>query len=181
MRKNKVLKFEKDEEGRAVINMTVRDDTDFLSPFSVSKDPVISSDVAEFLENSVYAIPTNEKLTLRIYGDCVDENEREIYGKAIKKYYSEKFEYNERELKNNKVIAWALGTIGVIALALIVVFETFLNSIWAEVVDIFAWVMLWESVDVSVFKMRENRLNKLRYKAFINMKIEFYEENNWEK
>ena len=158
--------------------MTVMDDTDFLSPFSVSKDPVISSDVAEFLENSADSIPPNEQLTLKIYGDCVDENERNIYGKAIKKYYSEKFDYNERELKKNKIIAWALGLVGIVALALIVVFETFLNSIWAEVVDIFAWVMLWESVDVSVFKMREKRLNKLRYKAFINMKIEFYEENN---
>ena len=43
---------EYDANGRAVINMTVKDYSDFLSPYSERATAVISSDVAEFIENS---------------------------------------------------------------------------------------------------------------------------------
>ena len=39
-------------EQNAKINMTVNDDSDFLSPYAETGKPVISSEVAEFLENS---------------------------------------------------------------------------------------------------------------------------------
>ncbi len=44
-------KYKRDADGRVIINMTVKDDTDFLSVFSTGDTPVISSEVAEFLEN----------------------------------------------------------------------------------------------------------------------------------
>ncbi|MCD7834244.1 MAG: hypothetical protein LUH00_09715 [Lachnospiraceae bacterium] len=37
----------------AVIHMTVKDDSDFLSVYSVTDTPVISSEVAQFLEHSI--------------------------------------------------------------------------------------------------------------------------------
>lgn len=45
-------KDQRDSENRVIINMTVKDDSDFLSVFSFSDIPVISSEVAEFIENN---------------------------------------------------------------------------------------------------------------------------------
>ena len=42
-----------------------------------------------------------------------------------------------------------------------------------EVVDIVAWVFLWEAVDIKCFRMREMSLKRKRYAAFIDMKIDF--------
>lgn len=50
--------IERDEEGRAVVKMTVLRDEDFLSDFSAGSIPVISSQVAEFIE---------ERTPLRFY------------------------------------------------------------------------------------------------------------------
>ena len=45
-------KLKKDENGRFVIEMTVKNDDDFLSPFSENETPVISESVSDFIENS---------------------------------------------------------------------------------------------------------------------------------
>ena len=46
--------YRRDGEGRIIVDMNVKDDTDFLSVFSANDTPVISSEVAEFLENSTH-------------------------------------------------------------------------------------------------------------------------------
>ena len=48
------------------------------------------------------------------------------------------------------------------------------NHIWAEVIDIAAWVFLWEAVDIGAFRNHELRANRLRYLSLIEMKIVYY-------
>ena len=86
-------------DGNAIVNMTVKDDSNFLSVFSSGQAPVISTEVADFIENNTHTIRSNEELTLRIYGNCIDEQEKVTYGSAIKEYYAEKYLANE-------IIAW---------------------------------------------------------------------------
>ena len=78
--------YKRDNENRIVIDMTVKDDSDFLSVFSQSDTPVISSEVAEFIENSTDSILPKEQLTLRIHSDCIDDNEKVLYRESIKEY-----------------------------------------------------------------------------------------------
>ncbi|MBR2870386.1 MAG: hypothetical protein IKB98_03315 [Clostridia bacterium] len=168
-----------DKDGRVVINMMVKDDSDFLSVFSENQTPVISSSVAEFIENSAHALPPKSSMTLRIKSDCVDKEEREIYPKAIKEYYSEKYVANEKELVRYKVTALILAILGVLILAVaIFISEKFGAPLWSEVIDIVAWVLLWEAVDIMAFRSRNQRLLRWRYLAFIDMKVEFYNIKN---
>lgn len=170
--------YRRNQENRLVVNMTVKDDSNFLSQFSVSDTPVISMDVAEFIENSTHLIPAGELLTLRIHSSCVDEQEQTIYEKAIKEYYAEKYLANERELKNNNRISLLLALAGIIVLALAILLEYGANSvIWAEVIDIVAWVFLWEAVDIRAFINRSLKAKRRRYLAYISMKVEYYAGN----
>ena len=166
--------YQRDNEGRIIVNMNVKDDTDFLSVFSASDTPVISSEVAEFLETSTHSIRPNEQLSLHIKSDCIDETEQKVYSTAIKKYYTEKYRTNERELKVQTSIALLLAILGVFVLAFAVFLDYRIGSvIWAEVIDIAAWVFLWEAVDIKFFKTRELAIQRKRYMAFIDMKIEY--------
>ena len=170
--------LKRDEDGRAIIDMTVADDSDFLSPFSGGRSAVISEDVADFLENATRTILPREDLNLRIESGCIDEEEKERYSSAIKEYYSEKFRANEKEYKFNNFLALSLAILGVIVLSLAIFLSNGLSSlVWSEVVDIVAWVFLWEAVDVKCFRMREMSLKRKRYAAFINMKIDFIDVN----
>ena len=166
--------YQRDEENRIVINMTVKDDSNFLSVFSQSDTPVISTEVADFIENSTNSILPKEQLTLRIHSDCIDDTEKEQYKESIKEYYSEKSIANARELKRNNIISLLLTLAGIFVLIVQLLFEYKLSSlIWAEVIDIVAWVFLWEAVDISAFGNRSLRLKNKRYLSYVSMKIEY--------
>lgn len=168
-------KYKRDEGNRLIVNMTVKDDSNFLSVFSVSDTPVISMDVAEFIENSTQLIPAGELLTLRIHSNCVDEREQIIYEKAIKEYYAEKYLANERELKKNNRLSLLLVLVGIMVLAVAIFLEYMANSvIWSEVIDIVAWVFLWEAVDIRAFCNRSLKSKRLRYLAYMSMKVEYH-------
>ncbi|MBE5730855.1 MAG: hypothetical protein E7350_02760 [Clostridiales bacterium] len=163
-----------DNEGRIVVDMNLKDDTDFLSAFSANETPVISSEVAEFIENTTQSISPYERLTLRIISDCIDKTEQRVYKDAIKEYYTERYRANDRELKIHNRIALILAILGVFVLAFAVFLDYRIGSvIWAEVVDIAAWVFLWEAVDIKFFKARQLALLQKRNAAFIDMKIEY--------
>ena len=94
--------------------MNVKNDDDFLSVFSEYGDPVISSGVADFIENSTETVFPDESLSLHIHSNCVDD------------------------------------------------------------VEIVAWVLIWEAVDIVAFRNRELRVNCRRYLAYITMKIRYF-------
>ena len=167
-------KYKRGEDGRILINMNVKDDTDFLSVFSESSVPVISSEVAEFIENSTFSVAPMEKLTLRIHSDCIDDEEKVIYRKAIEEYYTERYIVNERELKRNYIIILLLTLFGVITLIGAYLIENRTGILFlTEIVDIAAWVFLWEAVDIGVFHLRELRVKRRRYLSFLTMNIEY--------
>lgn len=166
---------ERDANGNAIVNMNVKDDSDFLSGFSFGQTPVISTEVADFIENNTQTIRSNEELTLRIYGNCIDDQEKVTYRSAIKEYYAKKYLANEKELKRNSFIVLILMCAGILVLAAAIFLEYRRDSIiWSEVIDIVAWVLLWEAVDIAVFENRSLRLKRLRYISYMSMKIEFY-------
>ncbi|MBE6609338.1 MAG: hypothetical protein E7634_01575 [Ruminococcaceae bacterium] len=168
-------KLQRDEEKRAVINMTVKNDDGFLSQYSEDRTPMISEDVSTFIENSVSGLVPSESLTLRIHSDCIDDEEKAEYKNAIKEYYTKRYVSDKRELRRNTLIALLLAAAGIIALFAAIIVEIQTDSpIWTEVVDIIAWVLIWEAVDIMVFRNRELRVNCLRYLAFISMKVEYY-------
>ncbi len=166
--------YSTDEQNRVLINMNVKNDSGFLSEFSSQKTPVISSSVAEFLSESVYGVPLNNGVKLTVESDCIDEVEQVEYEKAIREYYSEKYVSNEKELKRNYAISFILAVFGVLVLAIAIFIELkFEMVIWSEVIDIVAWVFLWEATDVLFFRSRELRNNRRKCLAFLSMDIKF--------
>lgn len=163
-------KVEYDAEGRAIIDMTVKDDSNFLSAYSTSDTAIISTEVAEFIENNTHSIPPGHQLTLRIHSECIDENEKMDYQAGIKKYYAEKYLASKKEYRFNLFAVLLLTLAGIATLILAFNVE---HHIWSEVIDIAAWVFLWEAVDIGVFKNRQTNINRLRYLSYISMNIEF--------
>lgn len=162
------------KQKEAIINMVVKDDEIFLSVFSETETPVISNEVADFIETSAKAIPPNTKITLKIKSDCIDDNEKLIYKRAIKEYYREQCFANKAEINKNNLIAVLLMLAGVFVLALAFLLEYKASiSFWAEIIDIIAWVFVWEAVDIFCFRTRALRIKTKQYLAFITMDIEY--------
>lgn len=166
--------FQYDEDNRLIINMEIQNDDNFLDDFSRSDYPIISTQIAEYIEKVIIAIKPTEKFTLRIHSDCIDEDEKIIYTKAIKNFYIDKYIVDNRKLKNNRKLSLFLGIIGILILIFTIILEYKDNSIlWVRVFDIIAWVFIWEAVDIMAFKCKELHFEQLRYLNLIDMKIEF--------
>lgn len=163
-----------DTNGRIIVDMTVNDDGDFLSRFSESENPVINSDVADFIENTTKSIPPSAMISLRIHSDCIDDKEKVVYDKAIREYYTEKYISADKERKRNLLISAIMLFFGVLILSTAIMLEYANNIIWSEVIDIVAWVLIWEATDVIFFKNRALKLQRLRALTYISMNIEYH-------
>ena len=158
----------------AKIDMSVNDDSSFLSPYAETGKPIISSEVAGFLENAANAFHPKEKIVLTIHSTCIDENEKTVYDNAIRNYF--KLQQNDvnRDMKRKTVIATWFSIVGIVALAfMILIGRLGVNDLWVECVDIFAWVFLWEAVDQFFIERSGLLLKKKRLDNFINMEIIF--------
>lgn len=159
---------------RKTIGMSVSDDADFLSKYSEIGKPVISEEVADFLENAARAFHPDQSFTLDIKSDCIDEAEKPRYQEAIKNHYDLKLSEIERELKRKTFISVFFTAIGVIALAVMFILSALhVGEIWTECVDIFAWVFLWEAVDQFFIERSGLLMKSKRYKNFTEMQVNF--------
>ena len=163
-----------DADGRTVIPMTVRDDSDFLSPFSEGAAPLISADVAEYLEEKTEDLPRRTELILQIRSSCIDPAEQEAYRLGVREFYLILYLSVRRELRRNLLLAFTLAAAGMLLLLATHLIDTHLGlPYWMELTDIVAWVFVWEAVDTLVFGSHDLRTQKLRCLSFMDMKIEF--------
>ena len=173
-RQMKERRLKRDEEGRVILQMNVKQDDSFLSEFSETQSSVISESVAEFIENETNAVLPHEELTLQIKSNCIDDREEKIYGAAIKEYYMKKYIANEQEIRRNRVITVMLTLAGLFALAVQLLYSFFVGDpLWVSVMEIVAWVLLWEATDKGLLEARVLRVKRKRFLAFLSMKIEF--------
>ena len=94
-----------------------------------------------------------------------------LYRKAIKEYCRQRYEISRKELIRNRIAIIIMFIVGVIILAIsIFKVNTLISS---EVIDIIAWVLIWEAADVSLFANRSLRLKERRYRSYITMEIEY--------
>ena len=172
---NKEIEKRKSRNIPYTINMNVNDDNGFLSEYSLSDTPVICRGVAEFIESSTPAIRKDETLTLNIKSNCIDDNEKEVYRSAIKEYYLERYISNKRELKRDYIFAGILGVFGLLVLMLAILVG-YQSTIWAEVIDIVAWVLVWEAVYIALLETRKLKSDNRKYIAYISMNIEYIDK-----
>ncbi|MBO5525916.1 MAG: hypothetical protein J5993_04120 [Clostridia bacterium] len=169
----------RDEEGRAVVFMTVRDDSAFLSPFSYSGKEVVSEEVASFLEKGALSFPPEQPVAVHIHSNCIDETEQKVYTEAIHETFLRQYAENEKRMRKNAIdaiILFAVGVVGFLMMAFLMHFTE--NEILIEIADIFAWVFIWESVDVFFIERSFLRMNRRRYLALSHCKTQFFALKN---
>lgn len=170
----KADEVERDEEGRAVIEMCVRSDEYFLSDYSVGKCPTIDGEVAQFLEERAMGFRPNESITVKIYSDCIDKQEEKAYSSAFTEYYVRHYRQITRDLRQNLFVSLVMALVGLVALAVMVTFSILeKHPIVSEALDIFAWVFLWEAVDLFFLERSVLRRKRTRFLRLIDAQIRF--------
>lgn len=165
----------RDEDGRVIVDFCVHSDDDFLSPYSLHTSAELATDVAAFIERSLETVPVKEQVRLRVHSNVITEEEQKTYKAAISGYYEERFESVRREKRRLIFIATLMALIGIVALSVMIGLEVAgrHTAVLLEVIDIFAWVFLWEAVDLFCFECTALRIKSWRYLALSSCVVEY--------
>lgn len=162
----------------ANINLNVRDDSQILSPYSEPGKPVISGELADYLENVASGYLPAQPLSINFYSDCIDDGEKPVYDKALRNYFSFKAAEARRDMAQKTFMALIFTLIGVIGLTVMFIFSAHgLGEVHTECLDIFAWVFLWEAVDQFFIERKGVGRKCRRFENFVNADISFHELN----
>lgn len=166
---------EHDEQGRAVIDLRVLDDSEFLSPYSTATHNIISEDVSDFIEHSMQGVPPEEAVHIRMHSDVITPEEQVEYTKAIHSHYADKYRDSCFEKKHLHRTAAIMTLIAVIALSFMIGFEVsgIRTAVISEIIDIFAWVFMWEAVDIFFLQCTMLRFRQQRYLRLADSVIEY--------
>ncbi len=162
-----------DNDKRYVIDLSINDNTSFLSPFS-GETKVIGSEVASYLDNAIKFVPHKLNISLHIKAQSLTEEDKVIYQQAIKNYYRNIIEQLNNELIFNLIVSISMCLIGIVVIAIMLILSSHgLNEIWDVVLEIIGWVFIWEGVDKLFFERRKLKIEINRAKQFKEANIIF--------
>lgn len=150
---------------------------DAYSKFSTDTNKVLDESAGDYIYESFKDLQNKSNKTLEIYLDeSCSEEEKEECKNVIKRYFSNDYnDYKEENLKLT-IVSLTLLIIGIVFVGLLVLLES-LNVPYAIsiIMEIIAWVFVWEFVDVFVFSRFTNRIKMRRIKKVLDAEIIFKE------
>lgn len=161
----------------AEVLMKIENEDDIVSSLSMGEDLMVNDSFETFINNSVSHITPEKKIDLKIRCENrITEHEKANIKEAIKNHYTKKISSLNDDLQRNAIANIFLLIASVAVLALIIVISKFTYlQILIEILDIFAWVLLWEVFDNFVFRRSEIRRLAVKNYQILNMRIEFIE------
>lgn len=175
----KKLNLKLDEENRAILNIKISDDSNFLSPFYYDK-PIISDELGDFILKHRTILLWKDGVSIHLISNNISDDKKEIYPDAIRSYFEQLLVSGKRRQKRNYVLSIILFLIGVIIFSLLFILDYLIGDslgMWSEVIDVIAWVFIWEAVDISIIERLENTSNVIIAKNLVNSKIVFINED----
>lgn len=174
-RRDIIDRDERDEDNRRIIYMLVEDDSNFLSPFSANHAPVISGETADFLDHNVKHNLNDSGIHLIIASDRIDETEKPVYRQAIANYYHIELKEIWQEMRKNAVVSLIMTLFSAVVFSVAVLLEmkTEVGAVILNMLDVFAWVFLWEAVDMFFLQRPQLRKRRYRTEAVLQAKITF--------
>ena len=144
---------------------------DVYKPYS--NQTMLSDDIFDFLEESFkLAKKTYDIHLVLIVAEEMDENEIEKIKKLIYFHYAVKHTEIKKELRRTKFVGLTLLITGMVTYCIYGLLQWFkINFIFQEVIEIFAWVFIWESCDQFFFVTFGKRIEATRSLLLFNSDI----------
>lgn len=164
-----------DDNLKAVLKMKISDDSDFLSKYYFD-DPIISQEVGDYLLSYKGRLSWKKGIKIEIISDVIDDAKHLVYERAIRNYFINEMRHIKNSTLLRNILSSILFLLGILTLVLMFVLDFLTGSnlgLWKEVIDIVAWVFIWESVDLFIIQRLENNAKYRMFKNVTNADIVF--------
>ena len=163
-----------DSEGRAIVDIKIKDKSEVISPFVIDGQEIINAEFANLIDNTMKSIPPTQNININIDCEKLTDKDKSSFALAIKNYYKNSTLDSQRKMDNNTKILLLMLALSITSLAALFLVNFFsVNWLVIEIVDIVAWVFIWESIDLLVFQRSLVRYEKLRYLSLYNCHITY--------
>lgn len=129
----------------AVINVKITSREQLFSAYSYSGDK-LNKECSEYVFAKAKNVPVTEDIKIKIHtADHIDVAEAE---QALKSHYRAEYLETKKEAKRVLAITLIMTVLGVLALTALILTDYFTDNLYAtSIVEIAAWVFIWEAVD----------------------------------
>lgn len=148
-----------DSEDNAVINIKAERQEQIFSQYNYDSNEKLNPELHEFIVDKARFVPAPKDIRIRLYtGTSINEKEVEM---AIRNDSKKEYIETKKESRRNLIFSAIMLIVGCLFLALMVLLHSYFDSIYLEVIDILAWVFVWEAAD-SFFLQRMEIKHKMR-------------------
>lgn len=128
------------------IKVKIAEKEQLFSAYSYSDDKLNPEFCNYIYEKAKRTYPHKKDLTIKIYAnEDIDAKAVEL---TLKNHYEEEYNDTKREFRRIITISLLMTLFGVIALTVMVLLNRFLDNFYVTtIVEIAAWVFIWEAVD----------------------------------
>lgn len=172
---NKFKKSYYKHQDKGLIDLGLEQIEDFYSPLSLKENKKIDKEVDDYICDSENYIPLDKEVEIDIYLEKTPkEEEKEEAILTYRKYYAEYiFELNS-ELKRYLWLALIFFIIGTAFVSLMFILQANASSHFLLLLaEITAWVLIWETVDITFLHGFKMFLKKRRAKRLLHAEIRF--------
>lgn len=161
-----------DEFGHIIVDINVSSSDSLFSPLSLENEPIISQETAEFLSHSTKHIENSKDIKLAISSNDGNLDQPKLK-RAIRNYYIQELTESNHNLKRNSILSIVMTIIGILVFAANILLSHFgVFEIITTVLDVVAWVFVWEAVDIFFFRRAELKHQKLKSAQLLTAEVE---------
>ena len=165
-----ILKNGVDENADGIIEIKITSRGQIFSAYSFSGDK-LNPEFCDFIYEKAKRAPVNEDLSVKIYADQ-PVNADEV-GKTLKNHYSNEYREARQDMKRVSTIALIMALFGVVTLTILVLLNYFWDNFYVStIVEIAAWVFVWEAVDYFFLQRPQIKAKLLLIQRIYLAKIE---------
>ena len=156
------------------ISVKVENSEQVFSKYSYDNKDVLNKELSEYLWDNAKLVPSHKNLQLKFFAKCpLDRTE---VSSAIKSHYKREMIETKDEIRKANKFSFITIILGLISLAILfILYKKFDNYFIVTVLDITAWVFVWEAVDVFFLRRAELKQRYKRYNKLYSSKIKIIE------
>lgn len=129
----------------STINVKIAGREQLFSSYSYSGDK-LNTEFSEYVFDKAKSVPVTEDIKIKIHTtDNIDVAEAE---QALKSHYRAEYIETKKEAKRIVITSAIMTILGVLALTALILINYFTDNLYVtSIVEIAAWVFIWEAVD----------------------------------
>lgn len=167
------------KSGKAIIDLCINDADDFYSPYCSKNYKLLKPEVEEYIASYTTNVPIVDDYEFIIRSkEELSAVDKERITKTIKRTYAEKIADVNVELKKNLLQSIIFMFVGLVFMVMYLVLLKFdVDVVYTYILDLVAWVFLWESVDVFFMKRFTYKRQRAKFKKILMADFTFKKEN----